>query len=135
MKITLPIRTKSGLNAREHWSIKATRAKAHRRGAVMAVRAGWLSSHGAADVRSALGSGLTVTLVRVAPRPLDGHDNLRDALKSCVDGIAEALGLESDDDARVTWRYGQRRGSAREYTVEVVISPRVTCDACGQVTP
>jgi hypothetical protein len=47
-------------------------------------------------------------LVRVAPRSLDSHDNLRSAMKGAVDGVADALGVD-DRDPRVTWSYAQER--------------------------
>jgi hypothetical protein len=63
---------------------------------------------------------VTVTMARVAPRELD-DDNLRGALKAVRDGIADAFGV-NDRDPRVTWVYGQRRGSTpRTYAVQVDI--------------
>lgn len=57
---------------------------------------------------------------RVTPsRGLDEHDNLRSALKHVVDGIAE--GLKISDDRKIKWEYDQRRGTPREYCVEVEV--------------
>jgi len=50
-----------------------------------------------------------VTLTRIAPRALDVHDNLPMAVKSIVDGIADAFGVK-DNDPRITWRYANERG-------------------------
>ena len=63
-----------------------------------------------------------VRLCRICPgNGLDGHDNLRSALKWVVDGIAEAL---ATDDAKIKWDYTQRRGTPKEYGVEVEIQWR-----------
>lgn len=60
-----------------------------------------------------------VLVRRVAPSSgLDPHDGLPGAMKAIVDGIADALGLASDRDPRVVWRYDQRRGP---WAVEVEI--------------
>lgn len=65
---------------------------------------------------------LVVTVTRIAPSSgLDPHDGLGAALKGCIDGIADGLGLTNDRDERVTWRLTQRRGKPREYAVEVAV--------------
>lgn len=106
MKVTVPARTYSLTNQREHWAKKARRAKNERSWAYTLT----------AGIRT-LGLPLTVTLTRVAPRALD-DDNLRGALKSIRDGVADRIGIDDRDD-RVTWRYLQRRGKAREYAVDI----------------
>jgi hypothetical protein len=63
---------------------------------------------------------LEVHLTRIAPRELD-DDNLRGALKSTRDGVADALGID-DRDPRVRWGYGQERGKVREYAVRVEVA-------------
>ena len=35
-------------------------------------------------------------------------------------GFCDALGID-DRDPRVTWRYGQERGGAREYAVRITV--------------
>lgn len=52
---------------------------------------------------------------------LDGHDNLRGALKAVVDQITLHLGLTNDNDPRVTWLYGQAKGKGE---VEIRIRRR-----------
>lgn len=101
----LPIHTVSTLNVREHWAKRAGRAKRQR-------RESYLLTMGLK-----LNPGMTVTLTRIAPRALD-DDNLRGALKSVRDGIADRLGID-DRDPRVTWAYGQRKGKPKEYAVEI----------------
>lgn len=65
-----------------------------------------------------------VLLRRVAPSSgLDPHDSLPASMKSACDGVADALGLASDRDPRVTWTYDQRRGVPGEYAVEIEVWP------------
>jgi hypothetical protein len=102
--IELPLRIESCANKREHWSVRARRTKAHRL-AALAVPAHPLPC--------------VVTLIRVAPRALD-DDNLASGFKALRDGIADRLGVK-DNDPRITWRYAQVRGKAKEYAARVDI--------------
>ena len=61
-----------------------------------------------------------VTLTRIAPRALDGHDNLQGGMKNIVDAVA--LWLQVDDaDERIAWVYAQRRGPPKTYRAEIQI--------------
>lgn len=135
--ISLPIRTKSGDNAHEHWRTKAQRAKVQRCAALLAFRAAWskftTGSPWFGDRTAALQRGLTITLTRVAPSELDDDGNAS-GMKSIRDGIADALGLKSDRSPFVTWKYAQRRAGVREYAVEVDIALRTNCPTCGAVS-
>lgn len=102
--IELPIRIESVTNKREHWSVRSRRTKAHRM-AALAVPVYPLPC--------------VVTLIRVAPRKLDG-DNLQSGFKALRDGIADRLGVD-DADPRVQWKYDQVRGKAKEYAARVKI--------------
>lgn len=102
--IELPLRIESVANKREHWSTRSRRTKAHRMAALA------VPQHPLPCV---------VTLIRVAPRPLDG-DNLQSGFKALRDGIADRLGV-ADNDPRIEWRYGQVRGKAKEYAARVKI--------------
>lgn len=104
---TVPVRTVSETNQREHWAMRH-----HRRAVQRSL------------VRMVLGAGCTrpafpcvVTLTRIAPRSLD-DDNLRGALKAVRDGVADWLGVD-DADPRIEWRYDQRRGRPREHAVRI----------------
>jgi hypothetical protein len=121
--ITLALGLPSESNARGHWAEKARRASAARGLASLATRAYSASYCGVPVFRWFGGTGIVVTLVRLAPRELD-DDNVRGALKSVRDGVADALGLASDRDKRVTWRYEQRKGASREYGCEIRIGQR-----------
>lgn len=105
-RLTLPLRTYSELNRRDHWAQRARRMKNHRR-----------SAHLATAVLCGRHLPCVVTLIRIAPRKLD-DDNLRAALKGVRDGIADRLGIQ-DNDPRVNWRYEQSRGKPREYAVKI----------------
>jgi hypothetical protein len=101
--IWLPVETVSEANRRDHWAVRAKRAKAHRTAAYLAVPAHSLPA--------------VVTLTRVGPRRLD-DDNLRGALKAVRDGVADRLGVD-DADARVRWEYRQTAGKVRGVWVEI----------------
>lgn len=110
---TVPIRTRSTLNVREHWAKRASRMK-HERGAVAAYCRHW---------PPLFDECVTVELTRIAPRELD-DDNLAGALKAVRDEIAVVLGLGSDRDPRVRWVYGQARGQRPgEYAVRIEVRP------------
>ncbi len=110
--VTLPIRAESVANLREGWAARHRRAKAHR-------RTSWLMLRAAAPSCSIAGR-IAVTVTRIAPRPLDSHDNLRSSTKAAVDGIADWLKLKDNDD-RVEWHYAQERGAPKHYAVRVEI--------------
>lgn len=114
LTVTLPIRAESVSNLREHWRQRASRAKLHRTTAWAELRA--------ADKEPRLLGPVTVTLTRIAPRPLDGHDNLRASLKATVDGVADWLGVP-DNDPRVRWEYAQAKGAPKVYAVRVEVAP------------
>lgn len=103
----IPIRTVTGINAREHHMAKARRAKKEREAARMICHVG-------------IKLPVVVTLTRVGPRTAD-PDNNQGALKHIRDGIADKLGVD-DADPRVTWLYGQRK--AKAFGVDVRIEPR-----------
>lgn len=106
--VEIPIRIESVANKREHWSVRAKRAKAHR-------MAGFCVP--IFEVRLPC----VVTLTRIAPRPLD-DDNLSSGFKALRDGIADRFGLK-DNDPRIQWRYAQERGKSKEYAARVSIEP------------
>ena len=104
--VILPIATVSEANRRDHWAIKAKRAKRHRFVAHAMCRSVPLPA--------------TVRLVRMSSRALD-DDNLRGALKAVRDGVADRLGVD-DRDPRVTWQYDQERHAGLKGVVRVEIS-------------
>lgn len=104
--ITIPVKVVSELNARGHWGARHRRFK----GQAAAVRAAWLTSPlawwGGKALKLYL--PLTVTLVRLGGRPLDG-DNLAGAFKAVRDELAHLIGCD-DADPRITWEYRQEPG-------------------------
>src|SRR3990172_8300722 len=111
ISFTLPLHLRSAANLHDfHWAQRHRRVKAERQSIATAARA--------FGVRP-ITAPLVVTLTRIAPRKLDGHDNLRSAFKVTVDSIADALGLRDDSDARVEWRYEQERGKPSAVRVEI----------------
>jgi len=109
---SLPLRTVSETNAREHWAARAKRAK-EQRGIACSFTAFAFEHWGNIP--------LTITLTRIGPRKLDS-DNLAASLKHVRDGIADALGMD-DGDERLTWAYAQEKG--KEYSVRVRIENTV----------
>lgn len=113
--IVIPIRIESVDNLREHWSKRAKRAYEHREAVWWHLKA--------AKAPHAL--PCVVTLTRIAPRSLDGHDNLRSGLKAACDGVTDWLLAKTDADPRIEWRYAQERGRPHEYALRVEITEPV----------
>lgn len=118
--LDLPLMTVSEANARSHFHERARRAAAQRTGAQMALmvplrRAGL----------DPAATPLVVLMTRLSRGELD-DDNLRGALKAVRDGIADALGLKSDRDPRVEWRYAQAKATkAMPHGVRIEVRARV----------
>lgn len=110
--VSLPLKTRSLLNLREHWAARARRTKAHRAATILALR----SSR--AELPKAEGQLIVVTLVRYGRRLDD--DNLRGALKAVRDGVAEWAGID-DGSPRWRWEYGQDNAGKLGERVEVWI--------------
>lgn len=136
--LTLPIRTNNPLNNSQGFSRGATMVRARNRKTqrattmlhVIAKLACETARHPLGLWRSRSGwvlgddAALMITLTRIAPSSGLDDDALPASAKSVRDGIADALGMKSDRHPRVTWRYEQRRGKAKEYGVEVKIERR-----------
>ncbi len=99
--ILVPLRTVSGLNAREHHMARARRVKAERR------QVAW-HLHVLAPIKPKV--PCVVTLTRIAPsNGLDG-DNCQGALKAVRDEVAAWLGVDDKRADLVRYEYDQRRG-------------------------
>lgn len=118
--VALGIRTKTGLNAREHYFARAARVKKER--AVTAT--GLLVLERAHPARVALarepGRPLAVTITRVSPALAD-DDNLAGAAKAVRDEIAKWLGAGDGPRGRVSWRYEQQKAGRGTFGVLVRI--------------
>lgn len=110
--ITIPVKTVSEANVKEHWATRAKRAASQRKTAYDVV----VAEYGQNAAESITGP-IVVKIVRVGKRRLD-CDNLARSNKAIRDGIADALGVD-DGDERMRYHYGQRVG--KEYCVEVAI--------------
>jgi|SRR6185436_3870121 len=112
----LPLKTASEANCSEHWTKKARRHRLQKQ----KIKAVLLSE------RPPIAIPCKATLVRIAPRLLDEHDNLRTSLKYVVDAISEylipgkAIG-RADDCKDIQWEYKQEKGNVREYAIRIEI--------------
>ena len=107
----IPIRTVSGMNAREHWRKRAKRV-ASERGAT------WKAIRNCGEPLPKL--PVIVTLTRIGPtNGLDPFDNLPSSLKGCVDEIASWLGVDDRKDDRVKYECRQMRGPKWLVRVEI----------------
>lgn len=102
MIITLPLRTVSTANKREHWSKRAKRAKQERMVAKLKTPAG-------------LQTPLTVKLTRFGPRTLD-DDNLAISFKAIRDGIADKCNCD-DGNAGLSFQYAQEK--SKDYAIRI----------------
>lgn len=118
--VAFAMKTTNPNNGSQGWSRDASFAKSRRRKAErQTAHAQMLAARPFPDFP------LTVRVTRVAPSEgLDPHDGLGAALKGCIDGIADALGLKNDRDARVTFLTDQCRGPQGYYGVEIRVTAR-----------
>jgi hypothetical protein len=106
---------------REHWAVKASRAKAQRTAARFGVLNAIVSvDRGVFLERARTDAELTITLTRIGKRTLD-TDNLARSFKAVRDGIADAF-YRDDGDTGLTWLYAQRHG---EYAVEIKVEEQL----------
>jgi hypothetical protein len=122
IEFEVPIRTVTGLNAREHWRARARRVEKER----LAVARYWQtiawSWRRELELLVKAGDYFVVTLTRIGPRKCDS-DNLQGALKAVRDQVAEELGLD-DGDERLEWRYEQEQRGRGVLGVRVRIETR-----------
>jgi hypothetical protein len=112
IRVTIPIRTVSGLNVREHWRARAARVRKEREATAWTLAG-----------KKPPQLPCTVSLTRVGPSNGLDDDNLPGSMKGVRDQIAQWLGID-DRSKLVTWRYDQRR--AQGWSVEIEISQPVT---------
>lgn len=114
--IEVPLRTGSGLNAREHPMARARRVKAERD------CVHWML---VGKPRPEL--PCVVTLTRIAPSAGLDDDNLVGALKAVRDQVALWLGVDDKHRDQVRYRYEQVRGA---WAVQIAFQAMemTTCD-------
>jgi len=123
ISVSLPLRLVSEANSRDHWAVKAKRAREQR--SVVRMRLGAMFGEVAGKLA---GVPWLITITRVSPGTLDAHDNLPRSCKAVVDGLCDALGVK-DNDPRVSFRYAQEkvkratkgRVPANKYAVRILI--------------
>jgi len=116
----LPIETVSEGNQREHWH-KAARRHTKQKDLINL----FLKK----DLPLYINKKITVKLIRISPRMLDEHDNLRFSFKWIVDAVANLLnpGLKAgraDDSDLITWEYDQEKGKPKEKAIRIEIYGR-----------
>lgn len=109
-KIWMPIRTKTGLNLREHPMARSRRVKRERQ----ATRWFWKTHH--MFVLEGYLGPLVISMTRVSPGNPDS-DQVVGALKSVRDQLCSQIGRD-DRDETIEWRYDKRKG---DWGVEVLI--------------
>jgi len=97
------MRLPSCANLREHWHVRAKRAREHRDTGRVMTKVHFRTLK--------VGERATITLTRIAPRGLDS-DNVASAFKAFRDGLADALEVD-DGSPFLDWRYAQEKGTAR----------------------
>src|ERR1017187_8646230 len=108
------LRLVPGLNAREHWAVRAKRVTNEKRTTLVE----WLAQ---VKGKPSFDGSVTVRLTRIFPGKMDG-DNLQGTLKNCRDRIAERMKVD-DGDERITWLYAQERGAKHRVRVEIYHTP------------
>jgi hypothetical protein len=136
IEFTIPLRTVSALNEREHFRVRAKRVKNERAVTAASLERLWKThaeslglNDGSPPAIACVGP-LLVTLTRVGPRKLDRGDNLGASLKGVRDELAAWLGVDDGDESAALWEYAMERGAfAVRVRIEPLPAPCVTCGA------
>jgi Holliday junction resolvase RusA-like endonuclease len=108
--LTLKIKTVSEANNRDHWRVKAKRAKSQRQMARIGLSMSLLF-----QLKYEL--PLAISFTRISKKPLDS-DNLQSAMKAIRDGVADALEI-NDGSELITWNYRQEVGKEHAVNIRV----------------
>lgn len=100
----IPIKTVSGLNAREHYRVRAKRVKAEREATALIVKP--------------FPTPCIVRLVRLSPATVD-DDNLPGACKAIRDEIAKLCGCGDSPRDPIQWVYAQEKCKRGTFGVRV----------------
>lgn len=100
----IPIKTVTGLNAREHFRVRAKRVKAERAATALIVKPFF--------------TPCIVRLVRLSPALCD-DDNLQGACKAIRDEIAKINGVDDGPTGPITWVYAQEKCKRGTFGVRV----------------
>lgn len=113
---TMPIKTVSEANTREHWS-KSNKRHAAQKLAIWS----FLNVD-----RPSIKPPCIIKLTRIAPRQLDRHENLPMSFKYIVDQICDYIhpgkaAGRADDDPNITIEYAQEKGAPKTYEIRIEI--------------
>ena len=100
----IPTKTVTGLNAREHFRVRAKRVKAERAAVAQIVRPFF--------------TPCIVRMVRLSPALCD-DDNLQGAMKAVRDEIAKINGVDDGPAGPITWVYAQEKCKRGTFGVRV----------------
>lgn len=103
----LPIKTVTGLNAREHWRARHRRVQAERWAARMVIKPHTVPC--------------TVRMTRLSSALCD-DDNLQGACKAIRDEIAKLCGVDDGPTGPIKWEYAQEKCKRGTFGVRVEIS-------------
>lgn len=112
IEFTVPIRTISEANSRDHWRVKNARKKAQQEEVAIAM-------HNALRGNN-IALPCSVRMIRYGQNALD-TDNLAGSFKHTQDMIARKLNVDDGDASKVTWLYEQQPTGTRNYFVRVEI--------------
>ena len=101
----------------QHWSVKNRRVKRDREAVALMLT----------QVASRPAFPLVVTFVREAPRELDDDNNVA-SFKAVRDEVTRWLGLKSDRDPSITWRYAQQKTPRKRAGTLIRFEKRYTKD-------
>lgn len=101
---SIPIKTVTGLNAREHWRKRASRVKAERAAVALIVKP--------------FPTPCIVRLIRLSPAMCD-DDNLQGACKAIRDEIAKVCGVDDGPSGPIQWVYAQEKCKRGQFGVRV----------------
>lgn len=110
--LTIPMRTVSEANQREHWTKRNRRKRNHQ----AEVLYEWRVKAGTHRFKLPC----CVTFTRYAVQMLDS-DNLAGAFKAARDMIASLLGVDDSPTAPVEWVYRQEKIKKREHRVMIEV--------------
>lgn len=110
--LTLPIKTVSESNSREHWTARNKRKRSQQEEILFE----WRNKAGQQRFKLPC----RVTFTRYSTKFLD-DDNIRGAFKGVRDAVASLLGVDDDPMAPVEWCYVQERTKKREHLVIIEV--------------
>lgn len=108
-ELTLPIRTVSEANQREHWGNKLKRKHAQQ----LEVSAEWGLDHRKIDAQQ-----VELRFTRHSCQLMD-PDNLAGAFKHIQDQVCKIIGIDDGDQERLSITYSQKKIGKREHYVTI----------------